>query len=266
MKNVLLLLHQDQGQEARFQVALGLTKALSGHLTCLDVLAPPVFLTDYVSDAGEAFAFADARQIEHDNVELIRTRLAREDVQCSLFETVGQSEEAIQREAKLADVIVVSGRTRRDTKTGTRVFAERLPLGAKRPLMAVPPESRTFTPQGPVVVAWDGSDHASQAMREAIPLLKLSCSVTLLQVGRCDGDNSLEDAEAYLSRHGIEPKLFNQPKAGSVAETIATFVRARRAAYVVMGAYGVSRVLENVVGGVTRSMLLWSEVPLFLVH
>lgn len=35
MKNVLLLIHDDDGQEARLQVTLDLTRALDGHLTCV---------------------------------------------------------------------------------------------------------------------------------------------------------------------------------------------------------------------------------------
>ena len=38
MKNVLLLVHDDVGQEARLQVALDLTRALDGHLSCVDVV------------------------------------------------------------------------------------------------------------------------------------------------------------------------------------------------------------------------------------
>lgn len=42
MKNVLLLVHEDAGQEARLQAALDLTRALRGHLTCLDGTCYPV--------------------------------------------------------------------------------------------------------------------------------------------------------------------------------------------------------------------------------
>ncbi len=47
MKNVLVLLHDDAGQEARFQCALDLTRAIDGHLTCVDVAMLPVAVEDY---------------------------------------------------------------------------------------------------------------------------------------------------------------------------------------------------------------------------
>ena len=38
MKNILLLVHDDHGQEARLQAALDITRAVEGHLTCVDAI------------------------------------------------------------------------------------------------------------------------------------------------------------------------------------------------------------------------------------
>lgn len=51
MKNVLLLVHDDKEQEARLRVALDVTRALSGHLTCVDVFTPPIIVSDYTGVA-----------------------------------------------------------------------------------------------------------------------------------------------------------------------------------------------------------------------
>ncbi len=57
MKNVLLLVHDDVGQESRYQVALDLTRALQGHLMCLDVTyVPPWWGTGYYD---EGYVIAD---------------------------------------------------------------------------------------------------------------------------------------------------------------------------------------------------------------
>ena len=37
MKNILLLIHDDQGQESRLQVALDVTRALGGHIIPQDL-------------------------------------------------------------------------------------------------------------------------------------------------------------------------------------------------------------------------------------
>ena len=55
MKTILVLLHDDGGQEARLQVALDLSRALDGHLICLDVTQLPIMASgETVFDSGQA--------------------------------------------------------------------------------------------------------------------------------------------------------------------------------------------------------------------
>ena len=79
MKNVLVLLHGDQGQEARLQVAIRLTRALSGHLTGLDVVTPPAMVTD---DTGVAEGMVLQYACEHEGEDRSRltAHLQNEDV------------------------------------------------------------------------------------------------------------------------------------------------------------------------------------------
>ena len=41
MKTVMVLIHDDAGQEARLQCALDVVRAVEGHLVCLDVVQLP---------------------------------------------------------------------------------------------------------------------------------------------------------------------------------------------------------------------------------
>ena len=43
MKNVMVLVHDDDGQTARLQTALNLARALEGHLSCVDVTPTLVY-------------------------------------------------------------------------------------------------------------------------------------------------------------------------------------------------------------------------------
>jgi nucleotide-binding universal stress UspA family protein len=74
-----------------------------------------------------------------------------------------------------------------------------------------------------------------------------------------------EDAAEYLSRHGIHAKIVQRHSTEKMASTtILSTAEDIEAAYVVMGAYGHSRVLETLFGGVTVDMLNKSEIPLLL--
>ena len=63
MKNILLLVHDDAGQEARLQVALDLTRALGGHLTCIDVVRM-VYGADGLYGSNVDFLLADEQTRE----------------------------------------------------------------------------------------------------------------------------------------------------------------------------------------------------------
>ncbi len=63
MKNILLLVHDDEGQEARLQAALDLVRTLDGHLVCLDVTPFPVMAGDfYVASARRRSSSTNVRR------------------------------------------------------------------------------------------------------------------------------------------------------------------------------------------------------------
>lgn len=80
MKNILLLVHDDEGQEARLQAALDLTRAIGGHLQCIDVTPFPVIAGDLYAGFGETAVMLDERDSEARNKTHITARLAKEDV------------------------------------------------------------------------------------------------------------------------------------------------------------------------------------------
>ena len=51
-----------------------------------------------------------------------------------------------------------------------------------------------------------------------------------------------------------------------MAEALLDAVRALGGAYVVMGAYGHSRLQETLLGGTTREMIRSGAIPLLLAH
>jgi nucleotide-binding universal stress UspA family protein len=81
-----------------------------------------------------------------------------------------------------------------------------------------------------------------------------------------DGPCSMEDAASYLSRHGIAARVIETTTRDPVADVILEQARIGEAGYIVMGAFGHSRAVEAVFGGVTRSVLAASPVPVLLAH
>lgn len=267
MKNVLLLCHDDSGQEARFQVALDLARALEGHLTCLDVVVPPpAMINEYAGVAAVAELTADAMVIEQNNRARLTARLERDDVPWDWIEATGNLAPCIADAAALADIIVVNRQLDDYPLPDMRRVAGELIVSSDTPVLAVPPDARRFD-TGRALVAWDGSPAAAAAMRAAVPLLQLADQVTLLEVGDGSVATPAEDAASYLARHDVHPEIV-RIEAGVVGAPaiIAGQAASGRFGYLVMGGFSHSRFVEALFGGVTRAMLTGSAIPVFLAH
>ena len=267
MKNVLLLIHDDAGEEARFQVALDLARALSGHLTCLDIVETPVLIgTDYTM-ADTAFALmADARDREAENRSRIKARLAAEDVPWDWKDATGDIARLLEVEAGLADVIVLNTVFAEPEPTNMRAIVSDVVMRAGKPILAVPQETRSLDTGGQVLIAWNGAPAIAKTLRAVTPLLALAEGVTIVEIGKIVGPPA-EEAAAYLSRHGIHARIDRDvPLVWTVGDALLTACRERLPAYCVIGAYGHSRLREWLIGGVTRRMLAESPVPLLLGH
>ncbi len=70
----------------------------------------------------------------------------------------------------------------------------------------------------------------------------------------------------HLARHGVAVTGSDLPQVGSIADTLRSHAGLVRTDLMVMGAYRHSRARECVFGGVTRSLLMAAQVPLFLAH
>jgi nucleotide-binding universal stress UspA family protein len=87
-----------------------------------------------------------------------------------------------------------------------------------------------------------------------------------VQIG-ARGAAPIEEAATYLSRHRIHARVERRDGTrDSVAAALLDLCRDRHPSYCVIGAYGHSRALETLFGGVSRRMLAESPVPLILGH
>jgi nucleotide-binding universal stress UspA family protein len=267
MKTILLLVHDDAGQEARLQAALDVTRAVEGHLTCLDVSVMPVMVGDFYAGAGEAMLLADERAREGENRIAIEAHLAKESVPWDWIDTVGAIGPALEGASALADLIVVNRQLDDFPLPDMRTVAGDVVVRSGKPVLAVPADSRGFNLSGHALVCWDGSACATTAMRAAVPLLKLAESVTLFEVDEGGPRSGIEDAAEYLSRHDVHAVIRRRrPLTPKAAEFILNEIVQERADYVVMGGFSHLRFSEALFGGVTRTMLTKCPVPILMAH
>ena len=268
MKNVLVLIHDDEGQEARLQAALDLVRTLDGHLTCLDIERTPVIVADYATTIGAMNFEFDEHDRSIANRSVIEGRLGHEGVSWDWVHETGDIEDILCHRVDLSDIFVLNSNLDDPNLMESRGAVSATVVKTRKPVLVVPKGTARFAKSGLAVIAWDGSAPALAALRAATPMLAKAKSVFILEIDHPRDGIAAEDAAAYLSRHGIHAAIRRENTHGKMTSSskLIEIAELMKADYVVMGAYGHSRLTEAVFGGVTRSMLLRSTVPLVLVH
>lgn len=259
MKNIYVLMHDDAGQESRLLAALDVTRALDGHLTCIDVAIMPATAFDR--------ALEHERVTEAANRQRIEQRLTGEDIPWTWIEVADYLEEGVIKACDLADLIVVNSENGSIGVDAVRRVAGSLVGESRKPILAVPESRHGFDAAGNVLIAWDGSPPADAAVTTSVPLLRLARSVTVLQIDDDSTYPAPEELAAHLSRHDIHVDVLREKsKPSQVDDLLMEKATSGHFSYVVMGAYSRPRLLETLFGGATQRMLEDSPIPLLLAH
>jgi len=266
MKNILLLVHDDDGQSARLQTALDLTRALGGHLTCIDVTPSPVYGGNRYAGFGDAILLSDERESEARNKARLTERLAREDVAWSWADATGEISECVLEAALLADLIVLNRALDDFPNPDMRTIAGRVLMHARKPIVAVPESAAGFNATGRALIAWDGQESVVATLRASIPLLQRASDVRVFMVRDGAEKTEPEEAAAYLSCHDIHVSVkVIDDGLHAADDLIAEEAHDVHADYILMGAYSHGRLMESF-GGVTKRMLTKSKLPLVIGH
>jgi nucleotide-binding universal stress UspA family protein len=172
----------------------------------------------------------------------------------------------IAREARAADLLVV-GRPSRNKDPLRSLDPGDLVLKAGRPVLLVPKDVTPFSAKR-VAIAWKDTREARRAVVDALPLLDMAESVTIVEI--CDDEfpTKLKDVSSYLDRHRIHVNCERlQPvRDASTAQCLLQFVSSQNIDLIIAGGYGHSRLGEWIFGGVTRASLRESPICCLLTH
>ncbi|WP_295637559.1 universal stress protein [Novosphingobium sp.] len=263
MRAILCPADTTEGFDARLETALALARAMGGHVS-VPIASPIVELAAFEPFGGGALTTDTVREMRAEDEALAKSleaRLARDDVPYDVGVLDGDRFGTLCAAARCADLIVLS----RDD-----AMLEDLVLGERCPVLALPPRGMFDLVAPRVMIAWDGSRPAANAMKAALPLLAHATGVDVVTINgkstdgadNCGADTALR----YLSRHEVHAELHVVPAQGSVAQTLLATATELGSGLLVMGLYGHSRLRELLVGGVTREMISNAGLPLLLSH
>jgi nucleotide-binding universal stress UspA family protein len=173
------------------------------------------------------------------------------------------------RIARRFDIAVV-GQVQPEQGASEELLIEGALFGSGRPVIIVPHIQKQPVKLDGILVCWDGSRPAARAIGDAMPLLTRATSIEILVVtGERDksGEITGTNMKRHLARHGIDVEI-KRIAAGNadVQSAILAHATDSGADFMVMGAYGHSRLREFILGGVTRSILRSMPVPVLMSH
>ncbi len=166
--------------------------------------------------------------------------------------------------AKSSDLVVIGHRGINERfSTGLLgSTAESVARKCPRPLFISP---RRFREIRCPVLAYDGSERASHAMRVAAEFATgFGVPLTVITVGRDPklAKRTLEEARKYFEQHTPVPEFVLL--SGHANEEIVRYLKEKQADLLFIGAYGHHRIIEMVLGSTTEYVLRNAPCPVFL--
>jgi nucleotide-binding universal stress UspA family protein len=284
IKTILLPLGEKDQDDELLDAALAITKRFDAHLDVLHVEPDKEASLPYAtlglsknmraqlseaaaqqhSDATSALQKIVDRACVRNGVSLARRGEYPATPSVDWLVETGSQTELVAQLGRLADLIIVA-RPERVSPPPKTVDAALRETG--RPVLMLPPRALDSIGHR-IVIGWNGSKEAAQAVAAARPILRAAGTVTVLttekrQRRRPSGDDLL----VYLSCHGIAASLsIMDTRTRSVPEALLANARELDADLLVMGGYSRHRLREIIMGGVTRYVLAESDIPVMMVH
>jgi nucleotide-binding universal stress UspA family protein len=166
--------------------------------------------------------------------------------------------------------LAVAGQARPKEGATEELLIEGALFESGRPVVVVPYVQTQAVTLERVLVCWDGSRPATRAIADALPFLQRAKAIDIVAVSGERGKGSElvgTNMARHLARHGLKVEL-KRVSAGNVdvPSAIRSHAAETGADFMVMGGYGHSRLREFILGGVTRTVLASSTIPVLMSH
>jgi nucleotide-binding universal stress UspA family protein len=276
-KSLMTVLTNAEAMEATLSAAIEMARREDAHLEvlCLGIdrtqagyyyAGAAIVLQQEMLDRAEE----EARTLDAQ----VQERLGREDVRWSSEAAVAQLgalNGLVAIRARFNDLVILPKPFGPNRGQEDEAVVEAALFEGQTPVLVLP-EGGLDGPVGTrVVVAWNQSSEALNAVRQALPLLLEAQRVDIAVVDpsrhgpeRSDPGGPLSQ---MLARHGVRAEVSVLAKTlPKVSEVLLRHAHDQNADLLVMGAYGHSRFREAILGGATRAMLEQADIPVFMAH
>lgn len=273
IKDILLHIDTSDRGAGVSDFALSLATEMGAHLTAagvvLEIVPPASFMGEYPYDIM-AEAMDQVREAAETTFKKIAAAApATVQTELVMIQAIsGQAREDFGRLARHFD-ITIAGQGGDEGGSDDELMVEGALFSSGRPVFVVPNIHKGPAKLGKAMVCWDGGLPSARALAGSIDILKRAGKVEVVSIaGRNLPNEELPgfNITRHLTRHGISATLKKLPAAQDIGATLLSYAADSGADYMVMGAYGHSRLREFVLGGTTRTILGSMTIPVLMAH
>jgi nucleotide-binding universal stress UspA family protein len=275
VKDIVVNLTGDAPQEFAADYAISLARLFDAHIAGIGFIYEPVIPGTVMG--GIPTDLIEAQREENTQAAKVATnrfeaaaRGAGLSAEVRLLDaSVAGAADLFGRIARRFDLAVV-GQARPQEGASEELLIEGALFESGRPVVVVPYVQTQGVTLDRVLVCWDGSRPATRAIADALPFLRRAKAIDIVAVSGERGKGSElvgTNMARHLARHGLKVEL-KRLSAGNVDVPAAITAHATEtgADFMVMGGYGHSRLREFILGGVTRTVLTSSTIPVLMSH
>ncbi len=177
----------------------------------------------------------------------------------------------VAAKARYSDLVILPKPYDKERGPDLEVITEAALFEANIPVLVVSGTAVTPQPAKRIVLGWNASTEALNAVRAALPLLQMAEIVHVTVIDPSSTSPTRSDPGGllaqYLARHGVRVEVNVLAKTlPRISDVLNRHAMDIGADLIVMGAYGHSRMREAIFGGATRDMLQDAELPVLMSH
>jgi nucleotide-binding universal stress UspA family protein len=282
-----LLVYADQQESARFRLRLAADLA-SRHKSRLTVL----FVREFTQAQLDLRKKAELGLVSGDDLDRLDQHIqssidATADRLRSMIQALGNERHlevewrcidgpawaAAPQHARYADLCIVGPNKGDDGASIGYALSQKLLFVTGRPVVFVPALGSLETLGRHIVVGWNESHAATRAVSDALPLIERAERTTVVTIDSADfvdrdGARAADKLVQHLRRHNpsVGAATLKNVPTRSIADALQGEAGALGADLIVTGAYGHSKLWEDLVGGVTHDLLTRMTFPVFMSH
>lgn len=262
-KAVMVALALGQSNDERLEVAAQLAERFGARVIGIAAaeFSPPLYFAEgepaqRLIDQGRAAVKNRLKELESAFRAAMQNRAPEVEWRCAEDFPMRY----VVQQARACDIIVVGEVARGGlVDPFVQINPSDLVLQVGRPLLVVP-NGYNWLDLRSVLVAWKDTAEARRAVSDALPLLRKSTEVTIVEIVEDEADRAaavsrVEDVATWLSRHGVRASQQVPGQCGNAATQLERMASDVGAGVVIAGAYGHSRLSEWILGGVTRRLI-----------